>query len=57
MLDKTLPLIHPWAALHHNVQAHYAFDSAYHAIDEMPLGVACIDSAEGNQCMGDKQLL
>jgi len=36
MLDKTPPSIHPWAALHHDVQAHYAFYSVYHAIDEMP---------------------
>ena len=56
MLNKTLPLIHPWAVFHHDVQAHYAFYSVYHAIDEMPWGVACIDFVKGNQYIGDKSL-
>jgi len=56
MLDKTLPLIHPWAVLHHNVQVHCAFGSAYRAIDKMPWGVACIYSVKGNQYIGDKPL-
>ena len=53
MLDRTLPLIHPWDVHHHDVQAHYSFDSAYHTIDKKPWGVAYIDSTEGNQYIKD----